>query len=160
MYLNYTEDQRAEYFGKAPKTVYENVTALDKYPAKLEVLKSHGVLTDSVINSFRMAITSRWVTEINNRLLHNYADEIRKCKMIHVAEKALDLDLANWEKVSDLRHLLMKDTYSKTSLFTKINEATNAENYEELSALQIELDMKVEELRFCYSNYTKNLLDI
>ncbi|MBU3113106.1 glutamine synthetase [Clostridium lacusfryxellense] len=156
----YTEDQRAEYFGKAPKTVFENVTALDKYPDKLEVLKSHGVFTDSVINSFRMAITSRWVTEINNRLLHNYADEIRKCKMIHVAEKALDLDLANWEKVSDLRHLLMKDTYSKTSLFTKINEATNAENYEELSALQIELDMKVEELRFCYSNYTKNLLDI
>jgi glutamine synthetase len=156
----YTEEQRAVYFGKAPKTVYENVTALDKYPAKLDVLKAHGVFTDSVINSFKMAITSRWVTEINNRLLHNYADEIRKCKMIHIAEKALDLDLANWEKVNDLRHLLMKDTYSKTSLFTKINEATNAENYEELSVLQIKLDMKVEELRLCYSNYTKNLLDI
>ena len=156
----YTEEERAAYFGKAPKTVYENVSALDEYPEKLEVLKVGGVFTDSVINSFRMAITSRWVTEINNRLLHNYSDEIRKCKMIHIAEKALDLDLANWEKVNDLRHFLMKDTYTKTSLFTKINEATNAENYVELSALQIELDMKVEELRLCYSNYTKNLLDI
>jgi len=156
----YTEDQRAEYFGKAPNTVFENVSALDAYPAKLEVLKAHGVFTTSVINSFRMAITSRWVTEINNRLLHNYAEEIRKCKMIHIAEKALDLDLANWQKINDLRHSLMKDTYSKTSLFTKINEASNSENYAELSKLQIQLDAQIEELRLCYSNYTKNLLDI
>ena len=156
----YTEAQRAEYFGKAPNTVYENVTALDKYPDKLEILKANGVFTTNIINSFRMAITSRWVTEINNRLLHNYAIEIRNCKMIHIAEKALDLDLANWQKVNDLRHFLMKDTYAKTSLFTKINEATNAENYEELSSLQIELDAKVQELRLDYSNYKKNLLDI
>jgi len=156
----YTEEQRAEYFGKAPNTVFENVSALDAYPAKLEVLKAHGVFTTSIVNSFRMAITSRWVTEINNRLLHNYAEEIRKCKMIHAAEKALDLDLANWQKVNDLRHSLMKDTYSKTSLFTKINEASNSENYAELSKLQIQLDAQIEELRLCYSNYTKNLLDI
>ncbi|MBX4261644.1 glutamine synthetase [Clostridium estertheticum] len=156
----YTEQQRADYFGKAPKTVYENVSSLDEFPTKLEILKTGDVFTTSIINSFRMAITSRWVTEINNRLLNNYAEEIRKCKMIHTAEKALDLDLANWQKVNDLRHALMKDTYSKTSLFTKINEASNIENYEELSTLQIQLDAQIEELRFCYSNYKKNLLDI
>ena len=156
----YTEEERAKYFGKAPKTVYDNVSALDEYPDKLEVLKAHGAFTTSIINSFRMAITSRWVTEINNRLLHKYADEIRKCKMIHTAEKALDLDLANWQKINDLRHSLMKDTYSKTSLFTKIKEATKAENYEELSTLQIQLDAQIEELRLYYSNYEKNLLDI
>ncbi|MBU3074687.1 type I glutamate--ammonia ligase [Clostridium estertheticum] len=156
----YTEAQRADYFGKAPKTVYENVSSLDEFPTKLEILKTGDVFTTSIINSFRMAITSRWVTEINNRLLNNYAEEIRKCKMIHTAEKALDLDLANWQKVNDLRHALMKDTYSKTSLFTKINEASNIENYKELSTLQIQLDAQIEELRFCYSNYKKNLLDI
>ncbi|MCB2360994.1 glutamine synthetase [Clostridium estertheticum] len=156
----YTEAQRADYFGKAPKTVYENVSSLDEFPTKLEILKTGDVFTTSIINSFRMAITSRWVTEINNRLLNNYAEEIRKCKMIHTAEKALDLDLANWQKVNDLRQSLMKDTYSKTSLFTKINEASNIENYEELSTLQIQLDTQIEELRFCYSNYKKNLLDI
>ncbi|MCB2306436.1 glutamine synthetase [Clostridium estertheticum] len=156
----YTEAQRADYFGKAPKTVYENVSSLDQFPTKLEILKTGDVFTTSIINSFRMAITSRWVTEINNRLLNNYAEEIRKCKMIHTAEKALDLDLANWQKVNDLRHSLMKDTYSKTSLFTKINEASSTENYEELSTLQIQLDAQIEELRFCYYNYKKNLLDI
>ncbi|MBU3179925.1 glutamine synthetase [Clostridium psychrophilum] len=156
----YTEKQRADYFGKAPKTVFENIRALDEYPKKLEILKADGVFTTSIINSFRMATISRWVTEINNRLLNNYSQEIRKFKMIHSAEKALDLDLANWQKVSDLRQSLMKDTYSKTSLFSKIKEASNNENYEELSTLQIQLDEQIQELRLYYSNYEKNLLDI
>lgn len=156
----YTEEERAEYFGKAPNTVYENVRTLDECPEKLEVLKASGVFTTSIINSFKMAITSRWVTEINNRLLNNYAEEIQKSKMIHTPEKALDLDLANWQKINDLRHSLMKDTYSKTSLFTKIKEASKLENYEELSSLQIQLDAQMEELRLYYSNYKKNLLDI
>ncbi|MFT5873947.1 MAG: glutamine synthetase [Clostridium sp.] len=156
----YTDEQRESYFGKAPKTVYENICALDAYPEKLEILKAFDVFTTSIVNSFKMAITSRWVTEINNRLLNNYADEIRKCKMIHTPEKALDLDLANWQKINDLRHFLMKDTYSKTSLFTKIKEASKLENYEELSELQIQLDLQMEDLRLYYSNYKKNLLDI
>ena len=156
----FTESERAEYFGKAPKTVYENLCALDENPEKLEVLKAHGVFTTSILNSFKMAISTRWVTEINNRILNNYAKEIRKSKMIHTPEKALDLDLANWQKISDLRYYLMKDTYTKTSLFTKIKEASKSENYKELSALQIELDAKMEELRLYYSNYKKNLLDI
>nr|WP_253198200.1 glutamine synthetase [Clostridium sp. CF011] len=156
----YTEEERAKYFGKAPKTVYENVRTLEEYPEKLKVLTTSNVFTTSIINSFKMAITSRWVTEINNRLLNNYAEEIRKSEMIHTAEKALDLDLANWQKINDLRHSLMKDTYSKKSLFTKIKEASKLENYEELSSLQIQLDAQMEELRHYYSNYKKNLLDI
>jgi glutamine synthetase len=156
----FTEAQREEYFGKAPKTVYENLCSLDEYPEKLEVLKAHGVFTTSIINSFKMAISTRWVTEINNRILKNYAGEIRKSKMIHTPEKALDLDLANWQKINDLRHYLMKDTYAKTGLFTKIRDASAAENYDELSTLQLQLDVQMEELRFWYNKYKKNLLDI
>ena len=156
----FTDSEREEYFGKAPKTVYENLLALDHHPEKLEVLKAHDVFTNSILNSFKMAISTRWVTEINNRILNNYAGEIRKSKMIHTPEKALDLDLANWQKVNDLRHYLMKDTYAKTSLFTKIKEASKSENYVELSTLQIELDGQMEDLRLCYNTYKKNLLDI
>jgi glutamine synthetase len=156
----FTEAQREEYFGKAPKTVYENLRSLDEYPEKLEVLKAHGVFTTSIINSFKMAISTRWVTEINNRILKNYAGEIRKSKMIHTPEKALDLDLANWQKINDLRHYLMKDTYAKIGLFTKIRDASTAENYDELSELQLQLDVQMEELRFWYNKYKKNLLNI
>ena len=156
----FTDEERESYFGKAPKTVYENLLALDEYPEKLEVLKAHDVFTTSIINSFKMAITTRWVTEINNRIINDYAEEIQKFKMIHAPEKALDLDLANWQKINDLRHFLMKDTYSKTSLFTEIKEASRLENYKELSSLQIQLDAHMEDLRLYYSNYKKNLLDI
>ncbi|MBS5746909.1 MAG: hypothetical protein KHW83_03795, partial [Streptococcus sp.] len=34
----FTDEERDEYFGKAPATVYENLIQLDKYPEKLEVL--------------------------------------------------------------------------------------------------------------------------
>lgn len=156
----FTDEERDQYFGKAPKTIYENLSSLGEYPKKLEVLKAGDVFTTSILNSFKMAITTRWVTEINNRIMNDYAGEIRISKMIHTPEKALDLDLANWQKINDLRHSLMKDTYSKTSLFTKIKEASKIENYAELSELQIQLDLQMEELRLYYTNYKKNLLDI
>jgi glutamine synthetase len=156
----FTAEERAEYFGKAPETIYENLCAFDEYPEKLQVLKTHDVFTESIINSFKMATETRWITELNNRLLNDYAEEIRYSKMIHTPEKALDLDLANWQKINDLRHSLMKDTYSKVSLFTKIKEASKVENYEELSKLQVQLDLQMGELRHCYTNYKKNLLDI
>ncbi|MCJ7688690.1 MAG: glutamine synthetase, partial [Clostridiaceae bacterium] len=135
----YTDDERAEYFGKAPKTIYENLLGLDDYPEKLEVLKFSDVFTESLLNSFKMATETRWITEINNRILNDYASEIRRSKMIHSPDKALDLDLDNWQKINELRHSLMKDTYSKTSLFTKIKEASKTKDYPELSKLQIEL---------------------
>jgi glutamine synthetase len=156
----YTDDERAEYFGKAPKTIYENLLGLDDYPEKLEVLKVGDVFTESLLNSFKMATETRWITEINNRILNDYASEIRRSKMIHSPEKALDLDLDNWQKINDLRHSLMKDTYSKTSLFTKIKEASKTKDYPELSKLQIELDLQMDALRSYYVNYKKNLLDI
>jgi glutamine synthetase len=156
----YTDDERAEYFGKAPKTIYENLLGLDDYPEKLEVLKVGDVFTESLLNSFKMATETRWITEINNRILNDYASEIRRSKMIHSPEKALDLDLDNWQKINDLRHSLMKDTYSKTSLFTKIKEASKTKDYPELSKLQIELDEQMDALRSYYVNYKKNLLDI
>lgn len=156
----YTDEEREEFFGKAPKTIYENLLGLDDYPEKLEVLKVGGVFTESLLNSFKIATSTRWITEINNRILNNYASEIRYSKMIHTPEKALDLDLANWQKINDLRHSLMKDTYTKTSLFTKIKEASKIKDYEELSKLQIQLDLQMEDLRQFYINYKKNLLDI
>jgi glutamine synthetase len=156
----YTDDERAKYFGKAPKTIYENLLGFDEYPDKLEVLKVCDVFTESLLNSFKMATETRWITEINNRILNDYASEIRHSKMIHTPDTALDLDLDNWKEINDLRHSLMKDTYSKTSLFTKIKEASKTENFKELSKLQIELDVQMAALRLYYVNYKKNLLDI
>jgi glutamine synthetase len=160
VFEDFTDAEREEFFGKAPATVYENLCAFDRYPEKTAVLKAGGVLTEKLINSFRMAKMKKWLVEINNRILNNYTTEIRACRMIHQADKALDLDVANWMKISELRLYLMKDTYAKKSLFTRIKDATEAKDYDAVSGLQLELDAKIKELRELYSAYTKNLIDI
>lgn len=160
VFEDFTEEEREKFFGKAPATVYENLKAFDMYPEKKNVLIQGNVLDEKLINSFRLAVTKRWLIEITNRIMSNYSDEIRSCKMLHSIDKALDLDVANWMKINELRHYIMKDTYSKKSLFTRIKNATEAENYDEVSNLQIELDEKIKELRELYSSYKKNLIDI
>jgi glutamine synthetase len=160
VFEDFTDAEREEFFGKAPATVYENLCAFDMYPEKIDVLKAGGVLTDKLINSFRMGTMKKWLVEINNRIINDYASEIRSCKMIHHPDKALDLDVANWMKIGELRMYLMKDSYSSKSLFTRIKYATEQLDYSEISALQLELDEKMKTLRELYSAYKKNLLDI
>ena len=80
--------------------------------------------------------------------------------MLHSIDKALDLDVSNWMAINELRQYLMKDTYTKKSLFTRIKLASEAKNYAEVSNLQVEADSKMQDLRDKYSAYKKNLLDI
>lgn len=160
VFEDFTQEERESFFGKAPATVYENLSAFETYPDKLAVLKAGNVLDDALIESFKLAVTKRWLTEINNRIISEYSDEIRNCKMLHCNDKALDLDVSNWMSINELRHYLMKDTYTKKSLFTRIKEATDAGELKEVSALQVELDSKIKDLRELYSSYKKNLLDI
>jgi glutamine synthetase len=160
VFEDFSDEERSRLFGNAPATVYENTLAFDKYPEKVSVLKTGNVFTEQIINSLRIAVERRWLTEINSRIVADYASEIRNFKKLHNAEKALDLDVANWEKINNLRLYLLKDTYSNKSLFTRINNATEVGHYKEVSNLQIELDEKIKELRDLYAAYKKNLIDI
>ena len=156
----YTDTERDEYFGRAPVTVFENFLAFEEYPEKLEVLKAGNVFSDALINSYKIGSIRKWITEINKRIIPNYADEIRSYKILHSFDKALDLDVSNWVEISNLRLYIMKDTYAKKSLFSKIKKFTDEKNYKEVSTLQIELEAKMKELRELYLAYKKNQLDI
>lgn len=156
----FCEEERTKYFGKAPATVYENLKAFELYQDKIEVLKKGNVFNDSIINSFKISVIERWVTEIKNRIINNYMDEIRSYKMLHSLDKALDLDVTNWMTINELRHYLMKDSYSHKCLFTKIKESIVDKNYSSVSDLQLELEEKMNILRNLYTAYRKNLLDI
>ena len=160
VFEDFTEEERNKYFSKAPATIYENIKALDKYPEKVEVLKRNGVLTDQLINSFRMAVMKRWTMEIAHRIVNKFTTEIRNCKCLHNSEKALDLDLTNWMQIHDLRLYIMKDTNSTESLFTRLKNAISENNLELASDLYLELEDKMSLLRSMYSSYKKNLLDI
>ncbi|QGU93949.1 glutamine synthetase [Clostridium bovifaecis] len=160
VFEDYIEEERIRLFGKAPATVYENLVALDNYPEKLEVLKQGAVFTDRLIQSYRTAVERRWITEITGRIIPHYADEIRSYKMLHDSTKALDVDVTRWQKVNELRLYLMKDSYSIKSLFTRIRESVENHDHKTVSALQIEMDAKMAELRDLYGEYKRNLLDI
>lgn len=160
VFEHFTENERNSYFGKAPTTVYENLCALDKYPEKVSVFKRNSVMTDKLINSYKMAVIQRWSKDISSRILNSYMDEVRSFRPLHSLDKALDLDISNWMKINDLRHYLMKDTYTEKSLATRLKEAFNNEDYAEASRLTIELDNKMDILRNLYNTYQKNLLDI
>ncbi|MGM9978035.1 MAG: glutamine synthetase [Clostridium sp.] len=160
VFEHFTAEERNKLFGKAPATVYENLTALDKYDEKLKVLKRDNVLDDTLIDSFKIATLQRWSTEITKRVIGGYMNEIRSFVPLHSLDKALDLDISNWMKINDLRHYIMKDTYTSKGLFTKIKEAFENKNYSEASKYYLELEEKMEILRELYSSYKKNLLDI
>lgn len=155
----YTDNERIEYFGKAPATVYENLIQLDTYSDKLNILKRNDVFSDKLINSFKLATIQRWTTDIVHRVILNHAAEVRSFKKLH-SENALDLDISNWMTIDNLRHYIMKDTYTTKSLFTRIKLALSNEDYSLASDLSLELEDKMSELRNLYANYTKNLLDI
>ncbi|EGT4136323.1 glutamine synthetase [Clostridium perfringens] len=160
VFEDFTDSQRNEYFGVAPATVFENLSAFDKYPEKVEVLKVNSVFTDKLINSFKMATTKRWTTEITSRIIPSYTKDIRSAKQLHCCDKALDLDVSNWMTINELRHITMKDSYHRRSLFTQIKNAINESDFEKASDLQIKLDKNMSELNELYSTYKKNLLDI
>ena len=157
---DYTEEERNSFFGKAPATIFENISQLDENVNKLHVLKRNDVFTDAILNSFKLAVMERWTTEISKRVISNYRDEVRSCVCLHSLDKALDLDVSNWMKVQDLRLEIMKDTYTKKSLFTEIEEAFNQKDYSKASTLYLTLESKMSVLRKLYSQYQKNLLDI
>lgn len=160
VFEDFTDSQRNEYFGVAPATVFENLSAFDKYPEKVEVLKVNSVFTDKLINSFKMATTKRWTTEITSRIIPSYTKDIRSAKQLHCCDKALDLDVSTWMTINELRHITMKDSYHRRSLFTQIKNAINESDFEKASDLQIKLDKNMSELNDLYSTYKKNLLDI
>ena len=156
----FSDEERDKYFGKAPATIYENISALAKYPEKVQVLKRNDVLTEQLIDSVKMAVTNRWILEIRHRVINSYGDKIRGYKDLHSVDKALDLDITNWTNINNLRVYIMKDTYTNKSLFTRIKEAFDKKDLELASNLYIELEEKMEELRKLYSSYKRNLLDI
>ena len=61
----YTEEERDKFFGRAPRTVWENLQAFEKYPEKLEIFKRDDVMTDIALKSYKAAVLEQWATELH-----------------------------------------------------------------------------------------------
>jgi glutamine synthetase len=162
VFEHFTPEERNKFFGVHPATVYENIVAFDNYPDKLKIMMENDVISEKIIRSYATAVTNRWVTEIINRLVPEYTDLVRSCRMLHSEQNYNtkgDIDSENWNKVNALRHYLMKDAKDQASLFNRIREAAAAKDYRALSELQVEMSCIIGELRESYNIYKRNLLD-
>lgn len=159
VFEDYTEEERNSLFGKAPKSVIENIENLDLQKEKLEILKVNDVFNEKIINSFKISVVKRWKEELTKRIITEYTNEIRSYKAIHIPEKALDNDLSTWTKINEIRKNLAKDSTHYECLFTRIKKAIKDEDYKLASDLSIDLEDKIEKLRKMYYEYTKNILD-
>ncbi|MGL4571512.1 MAG: glutamine synthetase [Clostridium sp.] len=160
VFEHYTDEERDAYFGKAPATVYENLSQLDTFKDKLSILQRNPSFTDKIIESFKIAALERWATEIEHRVMNNYSNEIRGTRILHAPEKAQDLDISNWTEINRIRYYLMKDTFNSKSLFTRTKNAFKCGDYKLASDLYLEIEEQIAILRDLYLSYEKNLLDL
>lgn len=159
VFEEYTQEEREQLFGKAPATVWENLQAFHKYPEKADVLiNREGVFDRIALESYEEATLAAWSTELHNRIIPNTMALVRECRKLHDDQECTDYDLQNWKRIQELRIYLGQDEIVKKSLLTRIKQALDGKNYDEASALQIEMQEKVLELFDTFTEYKKNLL--
>ena len=154
---HYTEEERDRFFGKAPKTVWENISAFDRNPEKLDIFRRDDVMTDMALMSYKEAVLDQWMMELKNRIVPETMDVLRLCTRAHGEDESADYDRHFWGKILKLRNYLGKNTLEETCLLTRIVNAIDAREYQEASNLQIEMQEKIEEHRELYITYRKNL---
>ncbi|MEJ8553301.1 glutamine synthetase [Tepidibacter sp. Z1-5] len=152
----YTEEERNDLFGRPPKTVWENAKNFNLHEDKKKALTYNGVFTEKTIDSFKESIINQWLRELQDRIIGENMEIVRSCKKAHF-EDVTDLDIVNWQKIHTLRCYLMKDKTDEKSLFTRIRDAIDEQNYDLVSNLQVEMNEKIKLLKDLYITYKKNL---
>ena len=157
VFEHYTLEERNKRFSASPATVYENVRSLDIEKDKLEALTQGGVFNDKIINSFKVGSIDKWKKELGNRIIQDYSDRIRSYVKLHTKENMDALDEVNWNAISDIKFNVMKDTLTRSSIFTQIRDAIESEDYQIASNLQLELERNMEDVEKLYMQYKKNI---
>lgn len=158
VFEDYSEEERNRLFGKPPATVWENMENLKKFPEKTEVIKAGNILRQEIVDAFVAGALIRWSTELVKRIIPENLAIVKAAKSLHDADSAVDYDLYLWDKVNALRLELAKDTVAQKSIFTRINDAIAAGDYDAASALQVEMYGKVEDLKVAYAKYKRNII--
>ena len=154
----YSQEERDRLYGKAPITVWENISAFSSNEIKQQVLKKGDVFTDEIINSFRVSTTEKWKNELEGRIIHDNIVLLKTFVKLHSeSDHATDLDVVNWEKIVYLKTKLMKDSMTKKCIFTKIKTAISQGDYDTASDLQIQMNEKMSEIRALYIEYKNNI---
>ncbi len=104
------------FFGKAPKTVYENLLNIEKNDCS--ILTQNSVFTTDIINSFKTSSLDQYMMEIEHRLLPKYKKELNNLiKNIEINSKLISL---NYLILNEIYFNLFIDSLDHISLSSKI----------------------------------------
>jgi glutamine synthetase len=151
----FTDEERADMFGKAPKTVWENFKALDEYPEKLaEITK--GAFEKRFVESFKLGALTRWALELQYRIIPDNLEKVIACKQLHTEADSNPLEVERWKTINTLRTELGRDTEKNLSIFSKIKKALAVKDYDTASDLMVVMNDKMDELLNLYYEYSHN----
>ncbi len=150
----YSPEEREKLFGKAPATVWENISALDQ--SEKTAIFDPEVMDEKLLKSYKVQMLGQWKTELHDRIIPDAMNFVRACEKKHTSLDS-DYDAVKWIEIDKIRHELAKDTLTEKSLLTRAKEALDAEDYEKASALQVEIKAKIDELHNLYEEYKRNL---
>ncbi len=151
-------EERDRIFGKPPATVWENLQNFDRYPEKTAILTKLDALTPKIIESYRQAMITLWITELRDRIIPENTTLVRSFCMCHDSSTSTDYDEAKWREIQQLRVELLQDRQEQLSLFSQIREAIKSRDYGLVSDLQLEMAAKMDGLKMKYHDYVRNLL--
>ena len=155
----FTPEERDQYFGKPPATVWENMKAFDAYPEKVAVLTQGDILKPLYLKSFEEGALIRWKTELLTHIIPDYRNRIASMKPLHeTTEGSTAWDDGMWQRVQELRVIIAKNTDTNVSMFTQLSKALTEGDYDKASDLQLAMDKKMEELEKLYKDYAENIL--
>ena len=157
VFTSFTEEERASLFGKAPATVWENLTAFQRYPEKAAIFEKGNVMPAIVLDSYCSQTLSQWKTELHDRIIPDTMNYIRGCKKLHNYDDFSDYDVKNWKEIDKIRHELGKDNITDKCYLTRAKDALDNGEYQVASDLQKEIQLKVNELANLYIRYKKNI---
>ncbi len=157
IFEDYSAEDRLKLFGKAPKTVWECISAFDEYPDKVSLFFENDTMTRADIDSYRTAVIDRWASELHDRIIAEKRAFVRSCVRRHDPKDCCDLDQKRWGFIDELKKELIQDTSEKLSLLSALSRALEEKNYGLASELQLLIENKTEFLESVYGKYTKNL---
>lgn len=155
---DFSDSERNEFFGVAPKTVFECMLPLSTDINKKSILKYDDVFNDLILESYAYARLSKWLTELKHRTIPTYIDELKHMTCIHSSHYSTEYDENRWNDIISEKKYLIQSTNSFESLFAKIRKAVDENHYANVSRLQLEMDDRINELRKAYDEYKMNLI--
>ncbi|KMO86159.1 glutamine synthetase [Megasphaera cerevisiae DSM 20462] len=155
VFENFTDAERSDMFGKAPRTVWENFSALDKYPEKIDELACDA-FQKRLMESFKLGALSRWALELQYRIIPENLAKVISAKQLHAEGDSNPLEIERWTKINALRTELGRDTEKSLSIFSKIKKALAADDYDTASNLMVAMSDKMDALTDLYYEYSHN----